>query len=148
MNKYTTSGTSALQPIQDKPAFSVVIVEKPAPIFAPVCPSALREAKSLWAGYGANAGRMFEALQYDQDLRIFQALDNGATYHLKVTAVQIEQQAFTASFINGRIVDTQQWKISVSMAMKYSWLGYLPTVQDAINGAYDCLQVMVMGGKV
>lgn len=31
MNKFSTSGTSALQPIQDTPAFSVVIVEKPAP---------------------------------------------------------------------------------------------------------------------
>ena len=137
------NGSLALKDFQDYSP-TLVILDKPTPI----CPSALREAKAIFAGYGTNAGRNFEAIEYSNENRIFQALDNGATYHLKVTVVQIEQQAFTASFINGRIVSTQQWKISVSMAMKYSYLGYLPTVNDAIAGAYENLQSLVLSGKV
>lgn len=122
---------------------ALVILDKPTP----VCPSALREAKAIFAGYGENEGRRFEAMAYSLESRIFQALDNGDTYHLKVTIEYAGAQAFTASFINGRMVSTQQWKISVAMAMKYSWLGYLPTGEAALAGAYEHLQALVLSGK-
>lgn len=117
------------------------IVEKPAP----VCPSALREPKALFGGYGANEGRMFEALQYGKDLRIFQALDNGATYHLHVTLDVVGSMAFTASFLNGRVVSTQEFIISKQYAGRsYRYIG---NAEQALLGAYDHMQRLILSGK-
>jgi hypothetical protein len=123
---------------KEDPVPFLVIVEKPAP----VCPSALREPKGIFV---STTGRSFEAQEYGNERRIFQCLETGATYHLKVTVEQVESQVFTASFINGRIVDTQDWLVNRQFAGRS--MRYLYNAEQAVQGAYDHLQGLVLSGK-
>jgi hypothetical protein len=126
---------------KEDPVPFLVIVEKPAP----VCPSALREPKGIFMGYGSNKGRSFEAQEYGNERRVFQCLETGATYHLKVTVEQVESQVFTASFINGRIVDTQDYVINRQFAGRS--MRFLENAGQAVAGAFDHMQSLVLCGK-
>jgi hypothetical protein len=154
--------SSAYQLNQEQtPAPFLVLVEKPshvaqtpqqqaivdsiAAMFAPKatpCASALHEPKGKLVSATV---REFEVMRYDSEARILQCLETGATYHLKVTVVQVESQVFTASFINGRIVDTQDWLVNRQFAGRS--MRYLYNAEQAVQGAYDHLQGLVLSGK-
>jgi hypothetical protein len=155
--------SSAYQLNQEQtPAPFLVLVEKPshvaqtpqqqaivdsiAAMFAPKatpCASALHEPKGKLV---SATGREFEVMRYDSEAHILQALDNGATYHLHVTMEQVEKQVFTASFINGRIVSTQDYMINPQFAGRS--MRFLENAEQAVAGAYDDLQSLVLSGKV
>lgn len=144
----TVYGSLALKKIQDKP-FLLTIVEKPAPI----CPSALRESKARWQ----KGERVFEEKGRTKEISevnglaqqtmssTFQDIATGQTYHLRVVMNVIENQVFTASFINGRAISTQEYLINAQSAGRS--MGTLANEEQALLGAFDYLQSLVMRGK-
>jgi hypothetical protein len=140
--------------------FSLVIVEKPshvaqtpqqqaiansiAAMFAPKttpCISSLREPKGIFV---STTGRRFEALEYGKNRRVFQALDNGATYHMEVIMEQIGNMVMVVSLMNRNVVSTQDYIIYP----RYAGMGrYLSRAEEAVAGAFDHLQSLVLSGK-
>jgi hypothetical protein len=132
-----TNGTSALQIIQE-PTPVLAIVEKPVVIVTP----------ALKISFVTSSGHEFEALHYGLDYRVFQSQLNAVCYHMEVKQTSNEHGQLTLeSYINGRFISSSVPKISVYYAMRYGALGYVSTMQQAIECKYEHLQSLVMSGK-
>lgn len=135
-----TIGTSALKETQaTTPAFSLVIVEKPAP----VCPSALREPVVSFS----QGGHVFELIHDSNECRVFQSTKNAVCYCMEVVTTISEdgKKVTTKSSINGRFVSEMNWLIHPYYAMR--GFMYLENAGQATRGAFDHLQSLVLSGK-
>jgi hypothetical protein len=128
---------------------SIATWEVPTPALSivpksPVCPSALREPAIVFV---SATGRRFEALEYSTERRVFMALDNAVTYCMEVVVERIGENAIaTISTLNGRTVSRLEWLIDARFVGRS--FRYLENEQQAVAGAYDFMQAMVMSGKV
>lgn len=118
------------------PAFSLVIVEKP-----PVCPSALREPRLVFE----QADRSFEAIEYSNESRVFQSMQNAVCYHMHVDMEQVGTTVTTRSYLNHRMVSSQTYYINRQFAGRSA--SYIENAEQAVQGAYNHLQSLVLSGK-
>jgi hypothetical protein len=124
---------------KETPAPFLVLVEKPA-----ICPSALREAKGIFQ----QGNRVFEALEYSLECRVFQSQANAVSYCMEVQTSWDGAYFVTEGYVNGRKVSASRNLVDVHMAMRYSARGYVANTRQAIECSYDHLQSLVLCGKV
>lgn len=71
-----------------------------------------------------------------------QNLETGETFAMKVRVLKRlghEKRYEIIGLLNGEIAYHQTWMIDIHGATHYSALGYLPNVDAAISGAFDCM---------
>lgn len=71
--------------------------------------------------------------------RRFIRLETGAIYTMRVEIERDGKAAHVRGFINGTVAYEQDWLIDVTLAMRYSAMGYLPNEAAAVSGAFDCM---------
>jgi hypothetical protein len=127
---------------KEDPVPFLVLVAKPAP----VCPSALREPKCTFQ----QGNRVFEALEYSLECRVFQSQANAVSYCMEVShEISQEkdvQRVTTHSYINGRFIGSQSFLIMSQWTRLGSW-SYIGSAEQAVAGAFDHLQSLVLSGK-
>jgi len=128
--------------VAPKAPFDLVIVTKPNRPSLPF----QRDTEQM---HIAKDGHKFDVLEYSSERRVFQSMLSAVSYCMEVQwTVDSEEdpkRITTRSFINGRFISEQSYFISRFGGRSMSTLG---NAEQAVLGAYDHLQSLVLNGKV
>lgn len=133
-----TTATHGNLALKDNQENFLVLVQKPE---TTPCPSALHEPYARFEGQN---GHVFDVLEYGNECRVFQSTLSAVTYCMEVQTEVIGNQVTTISSINGRFVSRCDYLVYP----RYAGMGrYIDRAEQAIAGAYEHLQSLVLSGR-